>query len=530
MATKDEKNSPAAERAIEAIKLKNIEISGQKDAIKAREKIPISERESERGDTPKPKKAETYKKSSKKGKKKKGIPQTIPPSTTPPVRKAPSVPPVRETPAAPPVSKPPAIPPVSKTPPVPESPPTPPVPEPKERQYSLKNGMVGKEFYDKIDFEGDGCTIEWVNEGGCKVKDEMGLTFDEKTMEIKGTPKKDGNYDVVIRYQSPTGEINKRHYSLLINPDPRSLWKELPPEDPNDPKEHEDCKLIKAADRKIIAASKRGRSHAHAAKYRDDDFKIDHLDSGWSSIAVADGAGSADLSRVGSKIACEIAISTIRKNLETLDMVKFNQSLEEYKKSRKSEPIRLSLYNILGSAAFEARKGITEEVKKRGSMPTKGTPEDLFATTLLLAIHKKLDIGHFFAGFWVGDGGLAVYKENKWIELLGEPDSGEFGGQTRFLTTPNIVTNGEELSKRIQFSLVDDFTALFVMSDGITDPRFETDNNLNNREYWDKMWKELTDPKQVDICSPDKPEKKLLNWLDFWSPGNHDDRTIAILF
>ena len=23
---------------------------------------------------------------------------------------------------------------------------------------------------------------------------------------------------------------------------------------------------------------------------------------------------------------------------------------------------------------------------------------------------------------------------------------------------------------------------------------------------------------------------QLLDWLDFWSPGNHDDRTIAILY
>ena len=23
---------------------------------------------------------------------------------------------------------------------------------------------------------------------------------------------------------------------------------------------------------------------------------------------------------------------------------------------------------------------------------------------------------------------------------------------------------------------------------------------------------------------------QLLQWLDFWSPGNHDDRTIAILY
>lgn len=55
----------------------------------------------------------------------------------------------------------------------------------------------------------------------------------------------------------------------------------------------------------IVAASKRGRSHAQEGKPRDDHFKMSHMDNGWYIMAVADGAGSAKYSREGSRIACE---------------------------------------------------------------------------------------------------------------------------------------------------------------------------------------------------------------------------------
>ena len=35
----------------------------------------------------------------------------------------------------------------------------------------------------------------------------------------------------------------------------------------------------------------------------------------------------------------------------------------------------------------------------------------------------------------------------------------------------------------------------------------------------------------VDLTDDNEASKdQLLDWLDFWAPGNHDDRTIAILY
>ena len=132
------------------------------------------------------------------------------------------------------------------------------------------------------------------------------------------------------------------------------------------------------------------------------------------------------------------------------------------------------------------------------------------------------------------DGGIGIYrKEPEYLKLLGEPDGGEFAGQTRFLTMPEIIKN--EIYNRMKFDIVEDFTALILMTDGVTDPKFETDANLNRIEKWNELWDDLKgnneDNVKVDFSDDNEQTAgQLLKWLDFWSRGNHDDRTIAILF
>jgi serine/threonine protein phosphatase PrpC len=80
--------------------------------------------------------------------------------------------------------------------------------------------------------------------------------------------------------------------------------------------------------------------------------------------------------------------------------------------------------------------------------------------------------------------------------------------------------------KRLRFTITDDFTGLVLMTDGITDPKFETDNNLANLQKWDELWVEL----EPVLANKNTVSDELLEWLEFWSPGNHDDRTIALLY
>ena len=62
-----------------------------------------------------------------------------------------------------------------------------------------------------------------------------------------------------------------------------------------------------------------------------------------------------------------------------------------------------------------------------------------------------------------------------------------------------------------------------MMTDGVSDPKFETDANLAKSEKWAALWQKLQ-----PIFQAEQPAAALEEWLDFWSPGNHDDRTLAL--
>ena len=68
---------------------------------------------------------------------------------------------------------------------------------------------------------------------------------------------------------------------------------------------------------------------------------------------------------------------------------------------------------------------------------------------------------------------------------------------------------------------------LFAMTDGVTDPKFWKHNSIGDLKYWDELWDELI---EAGIGDTVQPAQKLLNWLDFYSEGANDDRTIAVLF
>lgn len=391
----------------------------------------------------------------------------------------------------------------------------------------LPNGTVGKAYrYNVLKACGSPIDLLEVRIDGL---DNTGLHFDADIWLLEGIPEKAGDLSLVLLYRSKK-QIDQSRYaktilSLTINADPKSLWKDLPSNesDPYWKPDSDSNALLK--ERSLIAASQRGRSHAHEGKFRDDDFGLAYLDDGWYLAAVADGAGSAKSSRRGSQIVCSCAIDHLKQNIAKEFDASFEAHLAEHARERGKEAvqkaIRDKVYTLLAGAAHLGFKKIQEEANSH-SVPSKD-----YATTLIAAVMRKYDFGWFVGAYWVGDGGIGIYSRNSEVLLLGEPDGGEFAGQTRFITMPE-VWEANEIYRRVRFEIVDDFTAVILMSDGITDAKFESENNLKNVEKWDSLWDDLT--QTVPLTRRDgSPEKELLQWLDFWSPGNHDDRTIAIL-
>jgi serine/threonine protein phosphatase PrpC len=411
----------------------------------------------------------------------------------------------------------------------------------KNKNLIIPNGKVNQEycFMATTDALGlDNNDLYWF-EG----LEDTGLEYDSETHEIKGIPKTAGEIKIILRvkrYDWVEGKpIFERFLTMFVNHDPKSLWNDIPtPTDIEYYKPDHERKFVKVEDtvtnfglskiinKNMVAASQRGRSHAHEGKARDDDFELYHSKNNeWYMMVVADGAGGSKSSRKGSEIACKTVIEVCREEL--------NKRLKEFEHNIKvcnteaSEGNRKKLgddlYHIIGTSVFSAYRKIEEEAK------LKGNPTKEYATTLIVSISKKFKFGWFVGAFWVGDGGIGIFnKETQYLKLLGESDGGEYAGQTRFLTMPEI-TQPKELYRRLRFEIVPDFTALILMTDGVTDPKFETDANLTKFEKWNDLWKDISN--EVTISgSNSKVDEQLLAWLDFWSQGNHDDRTIAILF
>jgi hypothetical protein len=404
-----------------------------------------------------------------------------------------------------------------------------------QQPVRILNATVGKPYEAKFDFD----KLKWKDIAAFKFEglEEVGLLYDEKTKQITGVPTQSGDINFTFKFkvdgQAENAPFNEKSITIIINPDPKSLWKNVESAK-NDPYWKEDNVTLfsKLNDRHILVSSKRGRSHANVGSFREDDFGFKDLENGWSIVVVADGAGSAKLSRKGSAIACNSVVEYFQEKSSVEGMVEFDNLLQQYK-SNTGEDIQKKLnhfvYNNLGKAALYVHKKLEEFSIKEGV-----TLKDL-NTTLIFTLLKKYDIGYAFLSFGVGDCPIALLnKEVTEVTLMNWLDVGEFGGGTRFITMPEIFQS-DKFSTRFGFKLVDDFSYLIMMTDGIYDPKFVVEANLPNIKKWQEFLTDLNgkneDGAKTELRADNKDiVEQFSRWMDFWSQGNHDDRTLAIVF
>lgn len=392
----------------------------------------------------------------------------------------------------------------------------------------LPNGTQGKEYQFVLDVSKLGLYelkfFELIGLESC------GLTFDNAIKTIKGIPTLSGEFQIKLKYKftdvTDDNPFLEKSIPLVINPDPRSLWKNLPSDQTAKYwKPDNEILLVNIGEKQIVAASQRGRSHAQEGKFRDDHFNIYHNEvSKWTLVVVADGAGSAKYSRQGSLLACS-TITDYFKDISKEQYHEFEGAVENYYiDGDKSKPqLNTLLYKYLAGAAYKAYKVIEQE-----ALLTETKVKD-FGTTIMFSIFKKYDFGWFVASFGVGDSPMGIFTNGEKPIIMHYPEEGEYSGQTYFLTMPEIFKDSKEIADRISYRIIPDFTAMVLMTDGIYDPKFQTKTNLDKSDLWKELWEDLN--KQVDFSKNNELSPSLLlNWLDFWSAGNHDDRTLAIIY
>ncbi|MCW3093034.1 MAG: hypothetical protein JWP81_4103 [Ferruginibacter sp.] len=405
-----------------------------------------------------------------------------------------------------------------------------------QQPVSIPNGTVGKRYEAILDFKKLGWDdIAQYELAGLELP---GLDFIKETNTITGTPAQSGDLKITFRFrlsdEPEDTPLKEKQISLIINPDPKTLWKNID-SDRTDPfwKEDNIAAFDKLGDKHIVVASKRGRSHATVGSFRDDDFAYKYYEAtGWSIVVVADGAGSAKLSRQGSKIACKAIVDFFTENFNQESLVEFDQTLLHYKKGT-GEGILKKLshftYNHLSKAAYSAHLKLAEAATETGA-----NLKD-FHSTLIFTLFKKYEFGYALLSFGVGDCPIAVLDKGlSEVTLMNWLDVGDFGGGTRFITMPEIFKD-DKFSTRFKFKLMDDFAYLVLMTDGIYDPKFVVEANLEKIEKWKEFMNDLqgnnenNDKVELDAGNKDIASQ-LSTWMDFWSAGNHDDRTLAIVF
>jgi len=185
-----------------------------------------------------------------------------------------------------------------------------------------------------------------------------------------------------------------------------------------------------------VAASVRGASHIARDTENQDAFQELMLEDGTLLVAVADGAGSARLSHVGSRVAAEAAVASLAASLATAPECDWALAIDD--------------------AFASARRAVIEHaVESSGHADDCG--ED-FATTLLVAVAGDAA----FVAAQRGDGTIIVRdRSSGLIYTATPPQNGDYANQTFFLTdrVGDRLIHVERLPPAESFA---------VMTDGLT--------------------------------------------------------------
>lgn len=271
---------------------------------------------------------------------------------------------------------------------------------------------------------------------------------------------------------------------------------------------------------RMFGARVRGKKHKHDGTNCDDWFHFDQAGP-WTVIAVSDGAGSCQYSRVGAKAACETAVRELATDLADHSFVQRYTTAEWREACQQAEPdlafaaddvdqVRRALHRAMRraydavSTAFQDRTGKPEyEATLKNNRPLE--LKDL-SCTLLLAVHRTVECdgkeSSFVMACQIGDGITGAIHRQGTAHPIGSADSGGYSGETEFLTSDGKLDAAYLGRKTAPF--IGSMQALLVMTDGVADDYFPADANLG------RLWGDLVvngiptldpvDPKAVEAA------------------------------
>jgi serine/threonine protein phosphatase PrpC len=336
---------------------------------------------------------------------------------------------------------------------------------------------------------------------------------------------------------------------LQLLPQPKAKWKNLPvPDGPDKHPEHFAKGMPAPNGMKLIGARVRGKSHKHAGTNCDDWFEF-NIAEDWVIMAVADGVGSKQLSRIGAKEACSAAVNKLTEAMgkivltEKTDIKQFEDRGDNYRfPDADMNAVEEALSHAMDAAYHALETSRDDRKGAQEYIDLLGRPLEVndFSTTLLLAVHSYFSLHNnicdFVMSLQVGDGMIAAILADDTLKLLGRADSGEFAGQVMPINNRKIR---EEKEKRGRiFTYIGRLKAIMLMTDGVADDYFPNQPEILNL-YRDLIKEKIIKP--AELLHPEssinagldtpQPWEALRTWLDSYEvKGSFDDRTLVVLY
>lgn len=232
---------------------------------------------------------------------------------------------------------------------------------------------------------------------------------------------------------------------------------------------------------RVIAARVRGKKHKHDGTNCDDWFETASLNN-ITLLAVADGAGSKKFSRIGARESCRAALGYLFHSLEQEPLADLADV----------EQLTARLAGLIQQAVLKAYTAVEAAFYTRAANPAYAGLQikDLSATLLLAAVVPLSPLSRdcLVVSCQVGDGMIAVLNSDAdfaaALKLLGTPDSGDFSGETDFLTSAQMQSLDKLQSRTRVFCGALD--KVLLMTDGVSDDYFPNESELY-RLYFDLL-------------------------------------------
>ncbi len=286
----------------------------------------------------------------------------------------------------------------------------------------------------------------------------------------------------------------------MADPHSAASWREKEPVDPTDAVPHLATQMLAGPHGwRMVAASRRGKMHAQQGRYRDDAFALGTTGE-WLLIAVADGAGAHEHSRIGARVAADAAVAGMRDVVAALP-------------AEATSPLPLTPQQLRGCAmaAFRAADAAVRAEAARRHVDVR----DLSCTLLAVALRVTARDGCDLAIGQIGDGMiLAVERDEAALELA-SADVGTYAGETVFLTG---LAQTAWYDHCYASQPATPPALLLIMTDGVADDLAPLDLQLPT----------LLGGVRDALRTP-QPDRALAQMLAYDKRASFDDRTLVVV-